>query len=80
MQGKNLSDFIKKKNFNFGLCLTINKLISFKVGMMIEFDTNLNDLDLHSRSQFHKKTKTCALILWQVSQPVLMKFSIVFMI
>ena len=66
-----LGDFIDY-TFSIGLVSGTFHLISFKLGVMLDittsnphFDTSLNDLDLHWRSQGYKKFRTCAIIMLQ---------------
>ena len=64
----NFGDFAKIL-YKIGLRFEAYELVSFKLGMKPEmpkalhFDTSMNDLDLHSRSQGYEKFRTHAVIV-----------------
>ena len=67
IQGRELChhDFMKFV-FKIVMCQDICEQMCFKLGMMLstteQFDSSLNDLDVHSRSQGYGKGRTCAVI------------------
>ena len=50
-----------KYTFSRVMCQDTRELIGFKLVMMLNtIDSSLNDLDVHSRSQGHRKVGTCS--------------------
>ena len=70
VEGENSTQLIFMKDmFKIGLRLDAYKPISFKlvliVDTIIHFDSSVNDLDLHPRSQGYEKDGSCTVILLQ---------------
>ena len=67
---KILQRWCYKNTFNSGLHSDAYELISFKGGMTVDmnkqFDTSLNDLDFHSKSQGLRKLKLTESQYWCV--------------
>ena len=61
----------KKNSNNVGFHSDIYRPLSFKFGI---FDTGFFDRDLHRGSNLYEKAETSALIFWQISRSVWMKF------
>ena len=59
--------------FNIVLCQDTCEVICFKLGLILkhdealQFDSSLNYLDVHTRSQDYGKAGTCAVILMDSS-------------
>ena len=66
-QGEVKAQSSQNKRVNVVLCLDTSELICFKLNMMLgmtrlQFDSSLNDLGVHSRSQDHEKARIYAVI------------------